>query len=116
MNHHDANRKFGRTHNGRRALMKGLAVSLVRDGKIMTTEAKAKELRPFIEKMITRARTGGLLSRRLLVARLGSEVSAEKLVKEIAPRYTGRDGGYTRITKLAPRAGDASSMAVIEFI
>ncbi|NTV44261.1 MAG: 50S ribosomal protein L17 [Candidatus Yonathbacteria bacterium] len=116
MKHHDANRKFGRSRDGRRALMKGLAVSLIRDEKITTTEAKAKELRPMIEKLVTRARMSGIVSRRLLVARLGSEQSAEKLVKEIAPRYTDREGGYTRIVKLAPRASDASPMAVIEFV
>lgn len=116
MKHHDANRKFGRSRDGRRALLKGLAVSLIRDGKITTTEAKAKELRPFVEKFITHAKKGGMVSRRLLVARLGSEIGAEKLVKDIAPRYMDRDGGYTRIIKLVPRASDASPMAVIEFV
>jgi large subunit ribosomal protein L17 len=116
MKHHDAKRKFGRSRDGRRALLKGLAVSLIRDEKIMTTEAKAKELRPYVEKFITHAKKGGIMSRRLLAARLGSEESAEKLMKDIAPKYMDRAGGYTRIVKLVPRASDASPMAVIEFV
>ncbi|MCR4306625.1 MAG: 50S ribosomal protein L17 [Candidatus Yonathbacteria bacterium] len=116
MRHHNANRKFGRTRDERRALMKSLALALVKHEKIKTTEAKAKELRPFIEKMVTRARRGDQAAQRLLVARLGSPSGAKKLIDEIGPRYKERNGGYTRIVKLPARASDASSMAIIEFV
>jgi len=83
--------------------------------KIKTTDAKARELRPYAEKMITQAKLGTLASRRLLIARVGPD-AAEKLVKEVSPRYTTRAGGYTRITKLPRRAGDGSLMAYIELV
>jgi large subunit ribosomal protein L17 len=117
MRHHDANRKFGRERKVRTALLRGLAVSLIRDGKIKTTEAKAKELRPFIEKLVTGARSATLSSRRIALTRLGGVSAAAKtLVDDIAPKYTKRTGGYTRVVKLPQRAGDASKMAVIEFV
>ncbi|MCR4330820.1 MAG: 50S ribosomal protein L17 [Patescibacteria group bacterium] len=116
MRHHNANRKFGRTRDERRALMKSLALALVKHEKIKTTQAKAKELRPFVEKMVTRARRGDQAAQRLLVARLGSLSGAKKLIDEIAPRYKERSGGYTRIVKLPARTSDASSMAIIEFV
>lgn len=117
MRHHNANRKFGRETNERRALLRGLAVSLILNGRITTTEAKAKELRPFIEKLVTKGRVGTLASRRDVVSRLGQEGGvAKRLIDAIAPKYTERPGGYTRIIKLAPRPGDASPMAVIEFV
>lgn len=117
MRHHDNNRKFGRTTNQRRALLRGLAVSLIRDERIQTTEAKAKSLRPFIEELVTKARVGDLSARRLIERRLGQvPVATKKLVDEIAPQYAERQGGYTRITKLPQRQGDASPMAVIEFV
>ena len=117
MLHHNNVRKFGRDKNQRHALLKGLMLALIAHGKIQTTEAKAKELRPFIEKMITKANIGTLASRRIVISRLYSLTSeANKLINEIAPKYKGRSGGYTRITKLPRRAGDASKMAIIEFI
>lgn len=116
MKHHKAIRKFGRTKDARKALIRSLACSLIIKGKIKTTEAKAKELRPFIEKMVTRGRKGDIFARRLLVARLGNEGATRKLVETIAPRYKERPGGYTRILKLSPREGDASKMAIIEFV
>lgn len=117
MRHHNANRKFGRTRSQRKALLEGLAVSLVRDEKIMTTEAKAKELRPVIEKLITRARVNTLANRRLIITRLGNQPeTAKKLIETIAPKYLDREGGYTRITKLPARGGDASPRAIIEFV
>ena len=116
MKHGDKKRKFGMERKGRRALLKSLANALVRDERMVTTEAKAKEVRPFVEKLITKAKVGGLSARRLLVSRLGSDTSAKKLVETIAPRYTKRAGGYTRITKLLPRKSDASPQAIIEFV
>lgn len=92
-------------------------LSLIKHGKIETTEAKAKELRPTIEKMITKANMGTLASRRIVISRLYNLTSeANKLINEIAPKYKDGKGGYTRITKLPRRAGDASKMAIIEFI
>jgi len=117
MRHHNSVRKFGRNKNQRNALMKGLMLSLIAHGKIETTEAKAKELRPMIEKLITKANIGTLASRRIVISRLYNLTSeADKLITEIAPKYKGRNGGYTRITKLPRRGGDASKMAIIEFI
>lgn len=119
MRHHNSNRKFGRTAGKRSALLKSLVYALVTEDKITTSEAKAKELRPIIEKMITRAKNGDVASRRILLSRLNNnEILVTKLISEIAPKYKDRQGGYTRITKLAPRAAraDASPMAVIEFI
>ena len=100
----------------RRALLRSLALSLIQKEKIITTEAKAKELRPFIEKLVTKGKRKSLASQRLLVARLGNNEGANKLITHIATRYQERAGGYTRITKLPQRGGDASKMAVIEFI
>lgn len=117
MRHGRKNRKFGRKANVRRGFIRSLAVALITYEKIKTTEARAKELRPYIEKLITKARNGDVASRRFIRARLGNqETLANKLVDEIAPRYEGRNGGYTRITKMPHRKGDASPMAIIEFV
>lgn len=92
-------------------------LSLIAHGRIETTEAKAKEVRPAIEKLVTKANVGTLASRRLVISRLYNlQAEATTLIDTIAPKYKGRTGGYTRITKLPRRAGDASKMAVIEFI
>ncbi len=116
MKHHDKNRKLGRTRDQRRLLLRSLACSLIRDGKIKTTEAKAKELRPFIEKLVTMAKKDTVTSRRLLTARLGSKLQATNLVTKIAPGYVERKGGYTRVIKLPIRKSDATKMAQIEFV
>ena len=116
MRHHDANRKFGREKKVRVALLRSLAVSLVRYEKIKTTEAKAKELRPLIEKAVTKGRNADLATRRSLLEQIGGMATVKKLVEEIAPRYAKRTGGYTRIIKIAPRKGDAAKMAIIEFV
>ena len=117
MRHHNNIRKFGRNKNQRHALLKGLMLALIAHGKIETTEAKAKELRPLIEKMITKSNVGTLSSRRLVISRLYNlTAEANKLIDEISPKYKDRNGGYTRITKLPRRAGDASKMAIIEFV
>lgn len=118
MQHHNKNRKLGRRTAEREALLRGLAASLVKSESITTTEAKAKELRPFIEKLITRAKDASVADRRVVISRLGTTDTdvAKKLVDTIAPKYKDRSGGYTRITKLPQRKGDAAKMAVIEFV
>jgi len=116
MRHHDNIRKFGRERGQRNALLKSLALSLVVHKKITTTEAKAKELRPFVEKLVTRAKVKTLASRRLLASRLGVGKGVKELVDTLAPKYEKRAGGYTRIVKLPRRLSDGSPMAVIEFI
>jgi large subunit ribosomal protein L17 len=116
MRHHNANRKLGRERNQRRALLRSLAVSLVEKGRIKTTEAKAKELRPFIEKAVTKAKENTLGARRHVITYLNSESASKKLIEDIAPKYSTRNGGYTRITKTDPRKADASKMSYIEFV
>lgn len=117
MRHHNANRKFNRTKNQRAALLKGLVASLIEHDKIVTTEAKAKELRPKVEKLITKAKNPTLSNRRLLLSGLyNNEEIVNKLINDVAPRYSERAGGYTRIIKLAVRKSDASPMALIEFV
>ncbi len=109
-------RKFGRKLDQRRALMKHLSFALVKHEKIETTEAKAKELRPFIEKWVTKSRKSkNVGSYRHIISALGYE-TAHKLKNDIAPRYEKRPGGYTRITKRMPRKGDAAKRAIIEFV
>lgn len=117
MKHHQSIRKLGRVRRQRVALLRSLARSLILHDGIQTTEAKAKELRPFIEKLVTKSKTDSVSSRRLVAARLGNEERATaKLFETIGPRYKDRSGGYTRITKLPLRSGDASSLAQIEFV
>ncbi len=115
MRHHNANRKFGRPADARKALMRSLAQALVIREKIQTTEAKAKELRPFVEKLITRSKTGSIATKRFLITQLGHE-GANKLIDTVGPKFKERAGGYTRITKLPVRMSDASRMAQIEFV
>lgn len=118
MRHHNANRKFGRSKTARRALLNSLALNLIIRGKIKTTLAKAKELRPFIEKLVTRAKVGTPFGRRLILSKLGGSHKREvkKLFEVIAPKYKDRSGGYTRILKLGSRKADSAQMAIIEFI
>ncbi len=118
MLHHKKGRKLGRVTKQRTALLRSLAISLVKHGKIITTEAKAKELRPFIEKLITKGKDNSVTSKRLVNSRLGSggKDATKKIFEEIAPKYKDRDGGYTRVLKLVPRTGDGSKMAVIELV
>ncbi len=108
-------RKLKRKKDQRKALLKSLAESLIEYERITTTQAKAKELAPFIEKLITKAKKGGLSQRRQVVKVL-SKKSTKKLFDEIAPRYKDRPGGYTRILKLPPRKSDGAKMAIIEFV
>lgn len=115
MNHHKSKRKFGRVRKVRNGLMKSLALSLVINNKIKTTDAKARELRPYVEKMVTQGRKNTVTSVRLLTSKIGS-IGAKKIIKDISPKYMDRVGGYTRITKLPQRLSDGSKMAVIEFV
>ena len=115
MRHGNHNRKFGRQTDQRKALLKGLCRSLVLKGKIKTTEARAKEIRPMVEKLLTRGKTDTLANRRVLISTLGDIRVANKLIKT-ATAYTERPGGYIRIIKMAPRKGDAAKMAMIEFV
>ncbi len=115
MRHHNANRKFGRKRSQRVALLRSLAHSLALKGKIRTTEAKAKALRPHMEKLITLGKKQSPASRRVLESRVGSR-AAQKIATELAIRYKGRAGGYTRIIKMGPRRADASPEALIEFV
>lgn len=108
-------KKFGRVAEQRKALLKSLASSLILHGKIKTTETKAKELRRFVEPLVTKAKVGDLHRRRLVRIWLTAPVT-KKLFDEIAPSYKERPGGYTRITKLPPRVSDGARMAVIEFV
>lgn len=108
-------RKLSRRKGPRKALLKSLANNLFLHEKIKTTEAKAKELRPIAEKMITRAKKATVANRRVLVSGLDVKI-VKKLVDEIAPRYKERNGGYTRITKLGPRNSDGAHMVIIELI
>jgi len=97
-------------------MLSGLASSLIKDGKIKTTEARAKAVRPVIEKLITKAKKGDLAARRLVLRTLTDRDVVHKLFSEVAPQYAERNGGYTRIVKLGPRKGDAAPMALIELI
>lgn len=115
MRHGDHNRKFGRETDVRRAFMRSLAEGLIVHGKIKTTLPRAKELRPFIEKLITVGKNGTVASQKLLVSRLGTQLRAKQLM-EIAPRFKDRKGGYTRIVKVPANRGDAANMAIIEFV
>jgi len=115
MRHHNTNKKFGRETNQRNALMKSLAYSLTIKGKIKTTEAKAKALRPFMEKLVTLGKKETLASRRLLESRVGRE-AAKKIATVLAPAYNSRAGGYLRITKMVQRASDGAPQAIIEFV
>jgi large subunit ribosomal protein L17 len=107
---------LGRKVGPRRALLKNLAASLILYEKVRTTEAKAKAVRPYVERLVTIAKQPTLANRRLLVRRLPKEGPAKKLIEVLAPRYQERRGGYLRITKLAMRQGDRARQAVIEFV
>lgn len=117
MRHADKNRTLGRTKRARTALLRGLAVSLIKEGKIKTTTAKAKELRPFAERLVTYAKTDSIAARRKASSVLGEPQSTivKKLFDELAPQYKERQGGYTRIIKMG-RTEAGRDEAVIEFV
>ena len=116
MRHGISGRKLGRKTGHRNALLRNLAAALVKHEQITTTLPKAKELRPYVEKLITLAKRGGLSNRRLAMARLGDEAQLKKLFDVLAERYSDREGGYTRVLRAGVRAGDAVQMAVIELV
>lgn len=116
MRHQKAGRKFGRNPSQRKALLRQQAVSLILNERIMTTEAKAKELRSVVEKLVTLARDDSAHHRNLVMSRLDHTKSVERLFDVVAPRYEDVAGGYTRISKLGLRHGDAAPMVLIEFV
>ncbi len=116
MRHRVGGRKLQRTSAHRIALFRNMSAALIKHEQITTTVAKAKELRPYIEKLITLAKKGGLSNRRLAHSRLLDDAQLVKLFDTLAPRYADRNGGYTRVIKAGIRLSDASPMAIIEFV
>ncbi len=116
MRHRVGGRKLQRTGSHRTALFRNQSAALIKHEQITTTVAKAKELRPYVEKLITLAKKGGLANRRLAHARLLDDVQLRKLFDVLAERYASRNGGYTRIVRAGIRASDAAQMAIIEFV
>lgn len=116
MRHRKSGRRLGMPIDRRKALLRTLAVSMLTYEGINTTEARAKELRRFVEPLVTLAKRGDLHARRLALSRLPNKLLVEKLFDVYGPRYQSRPGGYTRIIKLGPRHGDAAPMARIEFV
>lgn len=108
--------RFGGSPAHERLIMANLATDLFVHEKVMTTEAKAKALRPLAEKLITKARKGDLHARRVILKTITDKAAVAKLFEEVAPRYADRPGGYTRITKLGPRRGDGAEEAIIELV
>jgi large subunit ribosomal protein L17 len=116
MRHGNSNRKLGRTTSHRLAMFKNMAASLIKHEQITTTLPKAREIRPYVEKLVTLAKVGGLSNRRLADARLKDDVQLTKLFDVIATRYADRQGGYIRIVKAGIRRSDATPMAIVEFV
>jgi large subunit ribosomal protein L17 len=117
MRHHNNVRKFGRDKTQKKALLNSLALNLIVREKIKTTEPKAKELRPFIEKLVTNAKKGDLAARRVVISKLSNRSKeVKKLFEVIAPKYADKKGGYTRVLKLGARKSDGAKMAIIEFV
>ncbi len=116
MNHRKKGRKFNRTAEHRKALLKNLATSLFLHGRVETTVSKAKELRQYAEPLITKAKRGDLHARRLVRRQITQDQALEKLFGEIGPRYAERPGGYTRVLHVGHRPGDAADVAIIELV
>lgn len=116
MRHRVGGRKLSRTSSHRAAMFRNMAAALIKHEQITTTLAKAKELRPYTEKLVTLAKKGGLSNRRLAHARLLDDAQLTKLFDVLADRYAKREGGYTRIIKAGIRANDAAPLAIIEFV
>ena len=109
-------RKLGRTSDQRKAMLRQLTTDLLENGKLETTFCRAKEVQPVVEKMITLGKKGGLANYRRALSYITKEDVAHKLFNDVAPRYADRNGGYTRVTRLGARRGDAAEMAVIELV
>ena len=116
MRHRVGGRKLQRTSSHRAALFRNMAAALIKHEQITTTTAKAKELRPYVEKLVALAKKGGLSNRRLAHSRIMDEAQERKLFEVIGPRYAERNGGYTRIIKAGIRQSDAAPVAIIEFV
>jgi large subunit ribosomal protein L17 len=116
MRHARAGKKLGRDSAHRRALYANLAGALIEHGRIRTTEAKAKAVKPLAEQMITLGRRGDLAARRQAISKLRSKDVVHKLFTDVAPRFADRPGGYSRIVKLGPRQGDAADMVYLELV
>lgn len=116
MRHRSKKVTLDRKAGPRKALLTNLALQVLLHERVRTTEAKAKAVRPIVERMVTRGKSNTLAARRALLAVLPTEQSVKKVLEELSPRYHARPGGYTRITKLAPRKGDGAAMVVIEFV
>lgn len=116
MRHQKAGRKFGRNPSQRKAMLRQLAISLIMNERITTTEAKAKELRIVVEKLITLAREDSEHHRRLVMSKIDNEKAMSRLFDVVAPRFEGGNGGYTRAAKLGVRHGDAAPLVLIEFV
>ncbi|PIZ32133.1 MAG: 50S ribosomal protein L17 [Alphaproteobacteria bacterium CG_4_10_14_0_8_um_filter_53_9] len=114
MTHGVSHRKFGRDTTARKALLRGLIMNVIEYGTIETTLAKAKDLRSVVEKIITRAREDSLANRRLVAKTVTNPVLVKKLFEDVAPRFVGVNGGYTRVVKAGHRKGDAADMAIIQ--
>ena len=110
------NRKLGRTSNHRKAMLRAMVTYLLENGQIKTTVTRAKEVAPVAEKMITLAKDNTLVSYRQALGFITKEDVANKLFKEIGPKYADRNGGYTRIVRIGPRRGDAAEMAIIQLV
>lgn len=116
MRHRKTGRKLGRDSAHRKALYSNLAVAVIEHGRIRTTEAKAKEVRPLVEELVTLGKRGDLAAHRQAVSVLRSKGATHTLFSDVAPRFADRPGGYTRIVKIGPRQGDAARMAYLEFV
>ncbi len=116
MRHRVGGRKLQRTSSHRAAMFRNMAAALIKHEQITTTTAKAKELRPYVEKLVTLAKKGGLSNRRIAHSRIMDESQERKLFDVIGPRYADRAGGYTRVIKAGIRASDAAAIAIIEFV
>ena len=116
MRHRVAGRKLQRTSAHRAAMFRNMAAALIKHEQITTTLAKAKELRPYVEKLVTLAKKGGLSNRRLAYSRLMDDTQLVKLFDVVGPRYADRSGGYTRVIKAGIRSSDSAAIAIIEFV